>query len=45
MNKETELLVAEKAFQEAIRNNFPADLIKILYEDLAKARRNAAKRR
>lgn len=44
-NKETVLEIAEKAFNEAIRNSYPSDLIKILYEDLVKARRNAAKRR
>ena len=43
--KETVLEIAEKAFNEAIRNSYPADIIKILYDDLAKARRNAAKRR
>ena len=43
--KETVLEIAERAFNEAIRNAYPADLISLLYADLAKARRNAAKRR
>ena len=43
--KETVLEIAERAFTEATRNAYPADLIKILYEDLVKARKNTAKRR
>lgn len=43
MNKETALQTAQRAFDEAVKNSYPADLIARLYADLTKERRKAAK--
>ena len=45
MNKETALQTAQRAFDEAVKNSYPADLIARLYADLAQERRKAAARK